>query len=336
LDYEEQRPGDGAVTKAGELLRAEIGERGPMKFSRFMEIALYHPECGYYRRGEKIFGRSGDFYTAAQMQPVFGRLLSRACEQLGAPAQAAGRVLVADWGAGQSDLRESFGGFDYRAVDMGRDEAPERFEGIVVANELFDALPVDAAVGAEGVWRERLVAFAEGRFVWVKGDELAPRWRDYASKAAEEARLSGDEVLIELPVALQPCVERIDRRIRRGWIVAFDYGYTRREMVRFPQGSLMAYRRHRACEDVLEAPGERDVTAHVPFDELRALGKSAGWEEVRFETMGQFLLRAGETDQFASALEAAQDGVATRLRLQLAALLYDLGETLRAMVWRKA
>lgn len=324
------------MTKAGELLRAEIGARGPLQFSRFMEIALYHPQCGYYRSSEKIFGREGDFYTAAQMQPVFGRLLNRACAQLRAPAQADGRVLVADWGAGRSDLRESFDGFDYRAVDIGRDEAPERFEGIVVANELFDALPVDVAVREKGVWRERLVSVVDDRFVWMNGDELAPRWRDYATNAAMEARLSGDPVLIELPVALQPCVERIDRRIARGWIVAFDYGYTRREMIRFPQGSLMAYRRHCAFEDVLEAPAERDVTAHVPFDELRACAKSAGWEEVRFETMGQFLLRAGEGDQFASALEAAQEGVALRLRLQLAALLFDLGETFRALTWRKA
>ena len=324
------------MTKAGELLCAEIGVRGPLQFSRFMDIALYDPQCGYYRRGEKIFGREGDFYTAAQMQPVFGRLLRRACEQLGAPAQADGRVLVADWGAGQSDLRESFDGFDYRAVDIGRDEAPERFEGIVVANELFDALPVDVAVREAGVWRERLVSFADGRFVWVNGNELATRWRNYASNATAEAQLSGDAVVIELPVALQACVERIDRRIARGWIVAFDYGYTRRELIRFPQGSLMAYRRHCAFEDVLEAPAERDVTAHVPFDELRAAAQCAGWEEVRFETMGQFLLRAGEGDQFASALKAPQAGVSLRLRLQLAALLFDLGETFRAMTWRKA
>lgn len=324
------------MTKAGELLRAEINERGPLKFSRFMEIALYHPECGYYRRGEKIFGREGDFFTAAQMQPVFGRLLSRACEQLHAPAQADGRVLVADWGAGQSDLREAFSGFDYRAVDIGHDEAPERFEGIVLANELFDALPVDVAVRIEGVWRERLVACADGRFVWVNGDELAPQWRDYAANVTTEARLEGDPVLIELPVGLGPCIQQIDQRITRGWIVALDYGYTRRELIRFPQGSLMAYRRHCAFEDVLEAPAERDLTAHVPFDELRERARSAGWEEASFETMGQFLLRAGEGDQFASALEAAQEGVSARLRLQLAALLFDLGETFRTLVWRKA
>ena len=324
------------MTTAGELLRAEIGVQGPLRFSRFMAIALYHPECGYYRRGRKIFGREGDYYTAAQMQPVFGRLLARALEQLRAPAQADGRVLVADWGAGQSDLREVLQGFDYRAVDVGCDEAPERFEGVVLANELFDALPVDVAVHEGGVWRERRVACEGGRFTWVQGLELAPKWREYAAQAAAEAQLTDDPVAIELPIALPPCIEQIDRRIARGWIIVLDYGYTRRELIRFPQGTLMAYRRHRTFEEVLDAPGESDVTAHVPFDELRRCAKKAGWEEVSFERMGQFLLRAGQGDQFASALEANQDGVATRLRLQLKSLLFDLGETFRAVTWKKA
>ncbi|MGO9243070.1 MAG: SAM-dependent methyltransferase [Bryobacteraceae bacterium] len=324
-----------AVT-AGDVLRAEIGARGPLKFSRFMEIALYHPQCGYYRRGEKIFGREGDFYTAAQMQPVFGRLLGRALEQLHAPAQADGRVLVADWGAGQSDLRQSLSGFDYRAVELAHDEAPERFEGIVLANELFDALPVEVAVREAGMWRERRVTCEDGRFKWAPGPELAPEWREYAVNAAAEARWNEDPVTIELPIALRPCVEQIDRRIARGWIIALDYGYTQRELIRFPNGTLMAYRRHRAFEEVLEAPGENDVTAHVPFDELRRCARNAGWEEAGVETMGQFLMRAGERDKFASALEANQDGVAKRLRLQLKSLLFDLGETFRVLAWKKA
>jgi SAM-dependent MidA family methyltransferase len=325
-----------AVTTAGELIRAEIRAQGPLRFSRFMEIALYDPRCGYYRGGRRIFGREGDFYTASQMQPVFGRLLGRALEQLRAPAQADGRVLVADWGAGQSDLRETLHEFDYRAVDVGHDEAPERFEGIVLANELFDALPVDVAVRAEGAWREQRVACRDGRLVWVEGDELASEWREYAAHAAAEAGLSDDPVTIELPVALRQCVEQIDKRIAHGWILALDYGYTQRELVRFPHGTLMAYRKHRAFEEVLDAPGERDVTAHVPLDELRRCARNAGWEEAGFETMGQFLMRTGEGDQFASALKANQDGVAMRLRLQLKSLLFDLGETFRALMWKKA
>lgn len=323
------------MTEAGELIRGEIRAHGPLAFSRFMEIALYHPRLGYYRRGRKVFGREGDFYTASQLQPVFGRLLASGFEQLGAPTEADGRVMVADWGAGQSDLREALTCFDYRAVDAGRDELPERFSGIVLANELFDALPVDVARRERGVWRElRVVAEGDG-FAWTAGGPLQGEWLEYAQRAADEAHWDIDAAIVELPVALRSCVERIDARLERGWVVALDYGYTARELTRFPQGTLMGYRKHRAFDDVLAEPSERDITAHVPFDELRRCVRDRGWKERRYESMGQFLLRVGENDRFASTLEAASEAESLRLRLQLKALLFDIGEMFRAIVWEK-
>jgi SAM-dependent MidA family methyltransferase len=323
------------MTEAGELIQAEIRAHGPMPFSRFMELALYHPRLGYYRRGQKVFGREGDFYTASQLQPVFGRLLACVCRQLGAPAQPDGRVIVADWGAGQSDLREGLDGFDYRSIEVGREDIPERFRGIVLANELFDALPVDVARREDGVWRERRVAAEGDRFVWTDGNAVDGEWLEYAQRAAREARWDADAAVVELPVALGSCIRRIDQRLECGWIVAFDYGYTARELARFPQGTLMGYRKHRALEEVLAEPSERDITAHVPFDELRRRAQAAGWTESRFEPMGQFLLRAGENDQFASTLAASSEPESVRLRLQLKSLLFDIGEMFRAMVWEK-
>jgi SAM-dependent MidA family methyltransferase len=324
------------MTEAGKLIQSEIRAHGPMPFSRFMQIALYHPQFGYYRCGQKIFGRDGDFYTASQLQPVFGRLLAQGFEKLHAPAQQDGRVIVADWGAGQSDLRETLGSFDYRAVDIGRDEIPERFRGIVLANELVDALPVDVARREGGVWRERRVASRGDDFAWVSGNLLDGEWLDYAQRAAHEAGWESDAAIVELPVALRSCLERIDRRLECGWIVLFDYGYTPRELMRFPQGTLMAYRKHRAYEDVLAGPSASDITAHVPFDELRRRARALGWNESCFEPMGQFLLRAGEGDQFAAALAGPSEQESARLRLQLKSLLFDIGDMFRAIVWEKA
>jgi SAM-dependent MidA family methyltransferase len=324
------------MTEACELILSEIRAHGPMPFSRFMEIALYQPQFGYYRRGQKIFGRDGDFYTASQLQPVFGRLLAQAFSKLHAPAQPDGRVIVADWGAGQSDLRESLASFDYRAVDVGRDEIPERFRGIVLANELVDALPVDVARREGGVWSEWRVASKGEDLVWAKGSALEGEWLEYAQRAAREARWESDAAIVELPVALRSCIERINRRLERGWIVLFDYGYTARELMRFSQGTLMAYRKHRAYDDVLAEPSESDITAHVPFDELRRRAKVLKWNESSFETMGQFLLRAGEGDQFAAALAGPSEAESMRLRQQLKSLLFDFGEMFRAIVWEKA
>ena len=323
------------MNEMGELIRSEIHANGAMPFSRFMELALYHPQLGYYRSGQNVFGREGDFYTASQLQPVFGRLLACAFNQLGAPTQPDGRVIVADWGAGQTDLKEGLHDFDYRFVDVGREDAPERFRGIVLANELFDALPVDLARRQDGIWRERRVATHGDGFVWADGGALDGEWLEYARRAAREARWDDDLAVLELPVSLTSCIQRIDQRLECGWIVAFDYGYTARELARFPQGTLMGYRKHRALEDVLAEPSERDITAHVPFDELRRLARSAGWKESRFESMGQYLLRAGEDDQFAATLAAASEGKSTQLRLQLKSLLFDIGEMFRVIVWEK-
>ena len=319
------------MTQVGALIAAEIAARGPLEFSRFMELALYHPEHGYYRRGAKVFGREGDFYTAAQMQPVFGRLMARIFTQLDPQVK---RDLVVDWGAGQSDLRESLDGFDYRAIDSGRDEAPVRFTGIVFANELFDALAVDVAQRKGGVWRERRVEFSDERLRWCTGPVLAGEWLEYAERAAAAAGWEEDAEL-ELPTRLAGCVAEIDARLESGTVIALDYGYSDRELARFPNGTLMSYRRHQASEDVLDSPGERDITAHVPFEFLRQCAREAGWREVRFETMGQLLLRAGEADNFAAALQAASEAESMRLRLQLKSLLFDLGESFRAAVWEK-
>jgi SAM-dependent MidA family methyltransferase len=98
----------------------------------------------------------------------------------------------------------------------------------------------------------------------------------------------------------------------------------------------MGYRKHRAFDDVLAEPSERDITAHVPFDELRRRARALGWNESSFETMGRFLLRAGEDDQFAAALAAPSEAESLRLRLQLKSLLFDIGETFHAVVWEKA
>jgi SAM-dependent MidA family methyltransferase len=319
-----------------ELIRADIRARGPLPFSRFMELALYHPELGYYRQDAGVFGREGDFYTAAQLQPVFGRLLTAAFQRLDVPASTGGRMMVADWGAGRSDLRESLAAFDYRAVDVARDELPERFSGVVLANELFDALPVDVARREEGVWRELRVGMHGDGFAWTACEPLVGEWLDYAQRATAGVDWELDRPVIELPVALRDCVRRIDGRLERGWIVAFDYGYTQRELARFPQGTLMGYRRHRAFDDVLAEPGARDITAHVPFDELRRVAAEHGWVERGFESMARYLMSVGERDQFAAVLSASSEAEALRLRLQLKTLLFDIGEMFRAVVWEKS
>jgi len=312
------------MTPMTPILSAEIAERGPISFSRFMNVALYHPAHGYYMRARDPFGKGGDFFTAAQMQPVFGRLIAQAIEQvrdeLGAPAE----FEVLEIGAGRGEMETPLRHLGYRGVDVGRGHWPGRITGVMFANELFDALPVDVACRAGGVWKEARVTWDGERFTWEVSQALPAADLEYLARNAMD-----DTEWMELPHAALAMIRRMAETLERGRILLIDYGFTRREAVRFPQGSLMTYRRHAAQDDVLSDPGDRDITAHVPFDPLLECACSCGLELLRFETLQQMLLRTGESDRFARALEAAGDEESLALRMQLKTLLFGMGETFR-------
>lgn len=312
-------------------LKARIGAAGPIPFSEFMETALYDPGHGYYLRARDPFGREGDFFTAAQLQPVFGRLVARAVARLRDEMGAPEDFRVWDLGAGRGEMAEALASFPYLGVDVARGEWPRRFTGVVFANELFDALPVDVARRAAGGFVEMRVNFAQGRFTWVRGAELQGDDLDYARRNAP----AEDGAWLEIPRGAYAMIDRLAAALARGFVLIVDYGYTRPERVRFPRGSLLSYRRHQALDDVLAEPGGRDITAHVPFDALDDRAGGRGLRRVRLETLAEFLLRAGESDQFAAALRAETEEESRRLRLQLKTLLVGMGETFRCLLWRK-
>ena len=316
-----------------EILRGEIRRGGPIPFHRFMEAALYHPEHGYYRHPRDPFGAGGDFFTAEQVQPVFGILVAAVIrawfEEAGAPAD----FTVVELGAGRREMAAALSAWRYVPVDLDAGALPERFRGVVFSNEFFDALPVDAAVWSAGAFRELRVGVEGDRFVWVRGGEASPEVAAYLERyfpAPEEGRL------YEAGLAALAWMERVAAALESGWVFTIDYGYTQAEWVRFPRGTLMSYRRHTAREQVLEQPGMQDVTAHVAFTALQEHGRARGLETVRFENLARTLLAAGEADQFRAALSAPSSQEEIRRRLQLKTLLFGMGETYRTLIQRQA
>ncbi len=297
-----------------------------------METALYHPAHGYYRRARDPFGKDGDFFTAEQLQPVFGRLMAALVGSLRDTMGGAPEFSAVELGAGRMEMAPAFAAFNYIPVDKGRGEMPDRFTGIVFANEFFDALPVDLLAARGGTWREMLVGWREDRFLWVEGSGAGQRQLEYARRYLPAPE---DGTLLEVNLDALDWLERVASRLERGWVIAIDYGYTARELIRFPEGTLMSYRRHTALEDVLSEPGGRDITAHVNFTALMDRAAELGFAPTRLERLVQTLMAAGEKDQFASALAAAGDAERTRLTLQLKTLLFGMGETFRTLLLGK-
>lgn len=314
------------MTPAGEKIAAEIRNSGPIPFSRFMEIALYDEVCGYYRGARRDpFGKEGDFFTASQLQPVFGRLAAAALRDVKKELAADEEFTVVEWGAGRGEMREALGEFRYCALDVGRGKAPERFTGAVFSNELFDALPVDVAKRMGIEWRALRVDLNGSQFTWRESEPLG----EIGFADALE-----DGAWVELPVRVRDVMRAMSQGLERGVVIAIDYGITERERVRFPQGTLMSYRRHRALDDVLQNPGEQDITSHVPFDLLNVAAHECGLAAEPLLTLSQWILSLDEK-VLEGALAAGSEAEATRLRLQFKTLLVGMGETFRVAVWRR-
>lgn len=313
------------------LLREEIQRCGPIPFRQFMEAALYHPELGYYCRGRDPFGTQGDYYTAEQIQPTFGLLVARFVEhawrQLGMPAG----FVVVELGPGRREMKPFLGRWNYTGVDLG-DPLPEQITGLVLANEFFDALPVDVVVRRGDHWHLRRVGCDERRFAWVEAEEASSELRDYLESFFPDAP---EGQILEVCLEALRWVERISDVLRSGCLLVIDYGYTAREIARFPEGTLMSYRRHRADPDVLQDPGEKDITAHVCFTALEQHLQRSGFHAVRRSTLRQFLLSLGESDAFAFLLEGTSSKERQHRLLQLKTLLFGMGETFQVIeAWK--
>lgn len=319
------------MTPAGEILRDEIRRHGPISFHRFMDTALYHPEYGYYRRKRDPFGKYGDYYTAEQLQPVFGILIAahiRALfEGMGRPAE----FTIVEVGAGRGEMQPAFAEWRYVPVEAGG-KLPEQIRGVVFSNEFFDALPVHVVRMMAGALRELRVGLRGDGFAWVTGDRAGPELERYIHSYFPSP---AEGQILEVNLEALRWVERIAGALAAGYALTIDYGYTTAEAVRFPRGTLMSYRRHLATEEVLQDPGERDVTAHVCFTALERHGSECGLYAVALEPLVQTLLRSGEADQFRFALAAPTAQEEMRRRLQLKTLLFGMGETFRSLLQRK-
>lgn len=314
-----------------ERMRSKLVEQiaesgGALPFDRYMETALYAPGLGYYVNGRRKFGEAGDFVTAPEVSPLFSRCLAR---QLAECLRNLGGGSVLEVGAGSGRMAA-----DVLAELEALDALPERyqilevspslqraqydtlragvphllprvewlpdlpdagFRGVMVGNELLDAMPVHRFRRAGDAWQELAVTADGGRFRdhWTAlaspglAQALAGLWPDTAEV--------GDGYSSEVNMRLSPWLQAMAARLVEGYMILIDYGYARREYYHPErrQGTLICHFRHRAYADPYLLPGLQDMTANVDFTALASAAVSLGFDVSGYTTQAHFLIDSG-------------------------------------------
>jgi SAM-dependent MidA family methyltransferase len=353
------------VSELRELIEEEVQRRGPIPFSRYMELCLYHPTLGYYSRHANQFGKAGDFYTSSDVHAVFGRLLGRQFEEMWRALDSPARVVIKELGPGrglfaqdvldwsEKKFPEFYRALHYVLVEHSpalreriKETLKRRFESgkaafgaveervdspaIVFANEFFDAIPVEV-ISSKGCLR---IETREGRFVesWLSPSAEELEFLDRYSVHPEE----GDR--LEIPLQSQKLMSSA-MQFDRGFMVVVDYGYTREEQLAGRhRGTLKAIRQHSVSENPYEAPGEQDITADVNFTALAATAERSGLRAEKLITQSQFLMGIGETNEFADAFEdcrVPQERAKVALQLKHLVTPAGMGESFHVLVASK-
>jgi SAM-dependent MidA family methyltransferase len=330
---------------------------GWIGFDDFMSQVLYSPGLGYYAHGSTKFGTlpyrvsdgkrqaGSDFVTAPEMTPLFGWTVAR---QVAQALQVTGTQDVWEFGAGSGalalqvlqalkaqgqpllrytivDLSDSL-----RARQQSRlaefagqvrwvDTLPEQMQGVVLGNELLDAMPVKLLARTQGVWAERGVAVGaaaqNGSPVFV--------WQDRPTDLRPPLDVAGQhDYLTEIHQQAESFIRTLGDKLTAGAVFLLDYGFPEAEYYH-PQrhmGTVMCHRAHQADDDPLQALGQKDITAHVNFTGIALAGNEAGLDVLGYCNQARFLLNCGLADY----LETAD--LPTRVMAQKLIMEHEMGE----------
>lgn len=318
-----------------ELLRRRIRDEGPITFAAFMDAALYDPEHGYYRQPHRKPSRGGDFITSPELHPFFGLTIARQIADFWDALEQPHRLVVREHGASSGGLAydimvglaekapDVLEALDYRLVDVNthrmeealaamadvgfashiRAEHPDAVtpeQGIVLANEVADALPVHRLVVRGDELRELRVGLETGgAFTSLEGD-LSPEVVEagipaYLKGAGVDVASMPDGSELDVSPAMARWINSVAHNLTRGFAVVIDYGYDAPTLYREHrlEGTVRGYHQHTVTDDPFIRVGEQDLTAHVDFTWLSRAAQGAGMREIGLTTQGEFLTHLG-------------------------------------------
>lgn len=317
------QPDDSGCGLVAHIRQAVQAAGGWLPFDRFMHLALYAPGLGYYARGDAQLGLGlapddgSDFVTAPELSPLFGQALA---VQVAEALRQTGTDAVWEFGAGTGALAaqvlDALGAQgvalrQYMIVDVSGslrqrqqqrlarfgdrvqwlDALPEAMEGVVLGNEVLDAMPVQLLHRRDGIWHERGVAEQPD-----PADGSVFVWHDRPTELRPPVEVEGShDYLTEIHPQAQAFMATLGGRLRRGAAFFIDYGFGEREYYHAQRsgGTLMCHQAHRVDADPLHAVGDKDITAHVDFTGIAVAAQQAGLELLGYTTQGWFLLNCG-------------------------------------------
>ena len=344
-----------------EKIRAEIefSGTGTIPFDRFMDLALYDDNLGYYTGSGEVFGREGDYVTAPELGSIFGRCLARLC----IPIVNTTRGDILEFGAGNGTLASTIlaqmaaesllDRFNYYIIDRSRElrttqkkllgdtlsldnvswleslpSAPLR--GIILANEVLDAFAVKRFEVHNGSVFEMRVGIRDEDFTWVLCDVEDAPWE----RNLEQLSVLPEGYRFEVNLSARKWLRQVLQILNGGIVLVIDYGYARHELLHPSRqdGTLRCYYQHYAHDDPFFLPGLQDITTSVNFTELAELATECGAEVVGFTTLNRFLIDMG-AEQIFQELQTGNSALDYELSQEVKRLLLpsEMGQTIKVM-----
>ncbi len=352
------------------IITREIDKAGgSIGFDHFMRLALYEPRLGYYRAGIQKFGNKGDFVTAPEVSPLFSQCLARQCAPV-LKAIAGGSIL--EFGAGTgimaAEILESLEALDglpqnYYILELSAElrqrqihtlqtrvphlsrmvtwleRLPKKgFRGVVLGNEVLDAMPVRCfKLGGSGVLERRVGRLSGNRFGWCDhtADEILHKNIEYITRQLSDPLAPG--YCSEFNPQLEAWIKTLNESLEQAVVILIDYGYPRGEYYhpKRYRGTLLCHYRHRAHEDPFFFPGLQDISANVDFTAIAESSIACGMTVLGYTSQAHFLLASGLEEIFARVTSDSQ-----RLRysqqIKRLTLPSEMGERFQVIVLGKA
>ena len=366
------KPSDAALSRSRaltEVIQQKMDEHGaPLSFATFMELALYHPSYGYYNASTFDLGKQGDFTTAPEISPLFAECVANQCVQIFS-ALPTREILELGAGTGRfaADLLRALNERDclpskYYIYEISvhlrkkqhaflqthlpefldrivwLETLPTAFIGIVIANEVLDALPVHCFRIEHGEIKERCVAWNNNQFVWQLTTPSSPPLTEHVL-ALQQSNPMADGYESEVSLGLPALMQALISALTKGVILLMDYGYGQQEYYRPERaaGTLTCFYQHHHHDNPLLWPGLQDITAHVNFTQVISLAASLGCTLLGYTTQAAFLLSldflvmAAKKEIELSEVERMQFHQA----LKLLTLPMEMGERVKVMALGK-